>query len=104
MRQIVYEILAGGPGPREGRLWSTRSYRSAFETAVTEAGLDITLYGLRHHWASWFMMRGGSLLALSKILGHGRITMTEKYAHLSPDHLRDEITRTEAGARMPAHG
>ena len=41
------------------------------------------------------MMRGGNLLALSKILGHAKVSMTEKYAHLAPDHLRNEITRTE---------
>ena len=41
------------------------------------------------------MMRGGELLALSKILGHAKVSMTEKYAHLAPDHLRAEIARTE---------
>jgi hypothetical protein len=41
------------------------------------------------------MMRGGNLLALSKILGHAKVSMTEKYAHLAPDHLRAEIARTE---------
>jgi hypothetical protein len=34
-------------------------------------------------------------LALSKILGHAKVSMTEKYAHLAPDHLRAEIARTE---------
>jgi site-specific recombinase XerD len=29
----------------------------------------------RHHFASWFMMRGGSLLALSKILGHAKVSI-----------------------------
>src|SRR5262249_33646371 len=48
-----------------------------------------------HHFASWFMMRGGNLLALSKILGHAKVSMTEKYAHLAPDHLRREIAQTE---------
>lgn len=41
------------------------------------------------------MMRSGSLLALSKILGHAKISMTEKYAHLARDHLRAEIATTE---------
>ena len=41
------------------------------------------------------MMRGGNLLALSKILGHAKVSMTEKYAHFVPDHLHAEISRTE---------
>ena len=40
-------------------------------------------------------MRGGSIQALSKILGHATLAMTMRYSHLSQDHLRDEITKTE---------
>jgi hypothetical protein len=29
----------------------------------------------RHHFASWFMMRGGSLLALPKIRGHAKVSI-----------------------------
>ena len=49
---------------------------------------DWRFHDCRHHFAAWFMMRGGNLLALSKILGHSKVSMTEKYAHLAPDHLR----------------
>jgi integrase len=96
MRQAVYEALAVLPETREGRVWPERSIRTAWETAVERAGLDdFHFHDCRHHFASWFMMRGGNLLALSKILGHAKVSMTEKYAHLAPDHLRNEITRTE---------
>jgi integrase len=33
--------------------------------------------------------------ALQQILGHASLTMTMKYAHLSPGHLREEMLRTE---------
>ena len=59
-------------------------------------GEPLTFHGLRHHFASWFMMRGGRLEALSKILGHATLTMTMRYSHLSPDYLRSEMTKTEA--------
>ena len=51
---------------------------------------DFHFHDLRHRFASWFMMRGGVLLALSRILGQKQVSMTEKYAHLAPDHLRAE--------------
>jgi integrase len=95
MRQGVYEIMAGLPGPREGRVW-THYPRRAFEHAVKVAGLeDFHFHDCRHHFASWFIMRGGSLPALQKILGHATLTMTMRYAHLSPDHLRAEMAKTE---------
>jgi integrase len=46
---------------------------------------------LRHTFASHFVMRGGNILTLQKILGHSSLTMTMRYAHLSPDHLQDAI-------------
>ncbi len=96
MRQAVYDVLAKLPGERRGRVWPEQSIRTTWETAVERAKLDDWhFHDCRHHFASWFMMRGGNLLALSKILGHAKVSMTEKYAHLAPDHLRSEIARTE---------
>ena len=36
-------------------------------------------------------MRGGSLRALKKILGHADLKMTMRYAHLSKEFAREEI-------------
>ncbi|MDH4651418.1 tyrosine-type recombinase/integrase [Pseudomonas sp. BN606] len=46
---------------------------------------------LRHTFASHFIMNGGNILTLQKILGHASLTMTMRYAHLSPDHLQDAV-------------
>lgn len=99
MRQAVYDILAALPGPREGRVWRSGNIRTAFENAVAEAQLgDLHFHDLRHHFASWFVMRGGSLQALKEILGHADLKMTLRYAHLAPEHLRGEIVKTERSA------
>ena len=99
MRQDVYAIFAAMAEPRQGRVWPDRRIRTAFENAVDRAGLkEFRFHDLRHHFASWFMMRGGDLLALQKILGHRTLAMTQKYAHLSPDYLRSAMERT---ARRP---
>jgi site-specific recombinase XerD len=77
--------------------------RTAFENAVVEAKLDgLHFHDLRHSFASWFVMRGGSLQALQTILGHADIKMTLRYAHLAPDHLRSEMARTERNALVSA--
>jgi integrase len=32
-------------------------------------------------------MAGGNIYNLQRMLGHSSVTMTERYSHLSPDHL-----------------
>ena len=103
MRQAVYEVMAGLQGTREGRVWPAGDIRTSFENAVAEAKLDgVHFHDLRHSFASWFVMRGGSLQALQTILGHQDIKMTLRYAHLAPDHLRSEMTRTERSSQPAA--
>jgi integrase len=92
MRRAVYGLLAARKD-RAGYVFARRgwdSYRSAFETIaakITTApeGKLLTFHGFRHHFASWFMMNGGRLEALLRILGHATLTMTMRYAHLAPD-------------------
>lgn len=48
---------------------------------------EIRFHDLRHTMASHFMMLGGNIYDLQKLLGHSSIEMTERYSHLSPDHL-----------------
>ena len=96
MRQAVYDVLAGLPGPRNGRVWPIGNVRRAFENALETAKVeDFHFHDTRHHFASWYVMRGGALPALQQILGHATLAMTMRYAHLSPKHLRDEMARTE---------
>ena len=46
---------------------------------------------LRHTFASHFVISGGNILVLQKILGHTSLSMTMRYAHLAPDHLQDAL-------------
>ena len=93
MRQRVYDVLASRPGAREGHVWPEGSTRAGFEAAVEAARLaaPFRFHDCRHDFASWFMMRGGSVPALQKILGHASLAMTMRYAHMSPEHLRGEL-------------
>lgn len=66
---------------------------SAFRDAVDRIGLPLPegqlTHVLRHTFASHFMINGGNILTLQKILGHANLTMTMRYAHLSPEHLQE---------------
>ena len=46
----------------------------------------MTLYQCtRHTFASQWVMNGGSMEELAKILGHSSTSTTQHYAHLAPD-------------------
>ena len=67
------------------------SFRRALERTTLQLPQGQASHALRHTFASHFMMNGGNILTLQKILGHSTLTMTMRYAHLSPDHLQDAI-------------
>lgn len=50
-------------------------------------------HACRHSFASHYVMQGGNILALQKILGHSDIKMTMIYAHLAADFLGGEMDR-----------
>lgn len=52
---------------------------------------------LRHTFASHYVMSGGNLLLLQRILGHSRFEMTQIYSHLSVGFMASEIHRVAYG-------
>jgi site-specific recombinase XerC len=57
---------------------------------------------LRHTFASHFMMAGGNILTLQKLLGHRDVQTTMRYAHLAPDFLASEVARMSFASPSPA--
>ena len=59
-----------------------------------EAGFnDVRLHDLRHSFASHAVMRGVPLPMVSRLLGHSRLSMTMRYAHVS-DELVEAAAET----------
>lgn len=50
------------------------------------------VHALRHTFATHFMMNGGSIITLQRLLGHATLAQTMTYAHFAPDFLQDAIT------------
>lgn len=48
---------------------------------------------LRHTFASHFLMSGGSLLTLQRLLGHTSVAITQIYSHLSDEHVAGEMKK-----------
>src|SRR5260370_4882868 len=72
----------------------------SFATILELAGIqNFRFHDLRHTFASWYMMNGGDLYELAKILGHSNIKMTQRYAKFGKTH----IARTSDTAPPPLH-
>jgi len=80
-------IFPGEPGAKRKR----QKVDKSFETILTKAGIeDFRFHDLRHTFASWYMMNGGDLYELAKLLGHSNIKMTEWYAKLGKKLYRQD--------------
>ncbi|EGL8524026.1 tyrosine-type recombinase/integrase [Salmonella enterica] len=80
-------------GRDTGRLFKV-SY-STFRRLMKEAKPNLpdgqAAHALRHTFATHFMMKGGNIVALQRILGHADISQTMVYAHFAQDYLQDAV-------------
>ena len=66
------------------------SMQVSFAKARKTARLDnVRIHDLRHTFASLLINNGASIYEEQKLLGHHHISMTERYAHLFPNTLKD---------------
>lgn len=74
--------------PQLGAKGDRQRVEKSFKTLLELAGIwEFRFHDLRHTFASWYMMNGGDLYELAKILGHSNIRMTERYAKLGKTHI-----------------
>lgn len=74
----------------------SRVFREVMARVLEGAGFEkgyITFHDLRHTFASHWMMNGGDLFKLQRILGHKSADMTQRYAHLAPDAFQGDFGR-----------
>lgn len=87
--ELLAEIYKG----KSGKLFdvSYTEFRNTIHSLEFDLPKGQASHVLRHTFASHFMMNGGNILTLQKILGHSSITQTMTYAHLAPDYLNEAM-------------
>lgn len=90
--QLLFPNEVGGMHRPSGRI-----FQEVFHRVLDRAGFPkrkkpnggvlryLTFHGLRHTFASHWMMNGGDIFRLQGILGHKSMQMTERYSHLAPE-------------------
>jgi integrase len=73
-----------------------------FERMRKNAGItDLRMRDLRRTSASALLVKGASLPAIQRHLGHTELAMTEKYLHLKPEQTRKEIEKLDGYFVLP---
>jgi len=84
------------PGAKDDGQRPFTDVKTGFAKALTDAKItDFRFHDLRHTFASQLAMNGVDLNEVRDLLGHKSLTMTLRYAHLSPEHKRDAIRRLD---------
>jgi integrase len=92
------ELVFPGEVGRDGKpgVRSLPGVRVPFKQAAKRAGLteDLRFHDLRHTFASHWVLDGGDIFRLSKILGHSSVVITQRtYAHLAPEAWQQDYHR-----------
>ena len=112
----AWQLKAGGcwlvfPNERDGmHAQSARIFQERLHRVLDAAGFPrppaderavhyVNFHGLRHTFASHWVMAGGDLFRLQKILGHKTVQMTMRYAHLQPSAFAEDRGRFDALAQ-----
>ena len=77
----------------DGSRCTADSISMAFRRACEKAEiLNFRFHDLRHFFASSLVQKNVDLFRVQKLLGHRDSRMTQRYAHLNPENLREAIS------------
>jgi len=79
-----------------GKRLSYRGLLKIMKKHQLRAGLfkDLALHGIRHSFATHMLDGGADLRSIQELLGHSRLSTTQKYTHVSMDKLMETYDKS----------
>lgn len=83
--QHVFQDARGAARTNLWRYWCVALKKARIE--------DLRFHDLRHTFASRLVNQGVDLYRVKTLIGHKTLRMTERYAHVAAEHLREAVNR-----------
>lgn len=110
--QLLRELCERSPGeyvfpnrtgkrPIDPTNWIVRRFHPALKAANIE---NFRFHDLRHTFCSRLVMAGVKLREVQEMAGHKNYETTNRYAHLSPDHVRNAVKALDRRRRRSGRG
>lgn len=78
------------------------NHRRHFAKALSDVGLsDFHWHDLRHTHATMLRQKGAPLEIVARSLGHSTIQVTQRYAHVDDQELKDALSRLPSLTNLP---
>jgi integrase len=93
---LVFPTRTGRPSAQVSQSFHRAVDKLTLNEGLTDRRQKVCFHTLRHSYASWLVMAGTPLYTVARLLGHSTMSMTERYSHLGPDHVREAVANLEA--------
>ena len=86
---LLFPTADGKKRAQVSRIFMKCVSQLGFNDEITDQRQRVFFHTLRHTFASWLVQKGVPLHTVAELMGDKSIAMTQCYAHLSPDSLRN---------------
>ena len=93
---VSHDNAAQSRGRRPQRL-TPRTVQRRIHSLATELGIKATPHSFRHLVATLMIENGADVRTVQELLGHAALQTTQRYTHVRPTRLIDEVRRHHPG-------